>query len=82
MTHVQEAFAVSIPEAGRLLGFSPSRIDRLAASDPTFPRLRKVGRASRFDPRELHEWYDVQTVSSRESVSGDFRKPFIPGARR
>jgi excisionase family DNA binding protein len=63
MTHVLKVFGVTIAEAARLLGVSPSHIYRLIASDPTFPKLRKVGRASRLDPQELREWYDAQLVS-------------------
>ena len=52
--------ALSVAEAARLLGVSPSHIYRLMASDHTFPKLRKVGGASRIDPRELREWFDAQ----------------------
>jgi len=65
MTHVLKVFGVTVAEAARLLGVSPSHIYRLIASDPTFPKLRKVGRASRLDPQELREWYDAQTIARK-----------------
>ena len=71
MTHVLRVFGVTVAEAARLLGVSPSHVYRLIASDPTFPKLRKVGRASRLDPQELREWYDAQCVMRRPRVSED-----------
>ena len=67
MTHVLKIFGVTVAEAARLLGVSPSHIYRLIASDPTFPKLRKVGRASRLDPQELREWFDSQLRPRRSS---------------
>jgi excisionase family DNA binding protein len=68
MTHALEAFGVSVQQAARLLGVSPSHVYRLAAKDPTFPRYRRVGGGTRFDPRELREWFDAQRIERRPKL--------------
>ena len=80
MTHVLKVFGVTVAEAARLLGVSPSHIYRLIASNPTFPKLRKVGRASRLDPQELREWFDAQSLS-RPSALRRESKPVRPNSR-
>ena len=74
MNTALEVFGVSVQEAARLLGVSPSHVYRLAATDPTFPKLRKVGRASRYDPHEVREWFDAQRVGPKSTRSMVGRK--------
>lgn len=65
MNAALEVFGISVQDVARLLGVSPSHVYRLEATDPTFPRRRKVGRASRYDPREVRDWFDAQRVEGR-----------------
>jgi predicted DNA-binding transcriptional regulator AlpA len=53
-----EVFGISGQEVARLLGVSVSHVYRLGATDKTFPKPRKVGRATRYDPREVRAWFD------------------------
>ena len=47
-----EVFGISVQEVARLLGVSISHVYRVGATDETFPKPRKVGRATRRrDPR-------------------------------
>ena len=62
MNEAPEVFGISVQEVARLLGVSVSHVYRLAAADETFPKSRKVGRATRFDPREVRAWFDAQRV--------------------
>jgi predicted DNA-binding transcriptional regulator AlpA len=62
MTQPVEVIGVSVDEAARLFGVSRSHIYRLDAKDPTFPDRRYVGGASRYDLRELREWFDAQRI--------------------
>ena len=86
MAHALAVFGVSVPEAARLLGVSVSHVYRLAASDPSFPQIGKVGRASRYDPQELRESYDAQILSrhsghrTRSRTSGLMFRDGISGS--
>jgi len=58
-----EVFGISVQEVARLLGVSVSHVYRLGATERRkFPRPRRVGRARRYDPREVREWFDAQVV--------------------
>ena len=65
MNAALEVFGISVQEVARLLGVSVSHVYRLAATDETFPKPRKVGRATRYDPREVRAWFDAQRVEGR-----------------
>lgn len=65
MNAALEVFGISIQEVARLLGVSVSHVYRLGATDETFPKPRMVGRARRYDPREVREWFDAQRVNGR-----------------
>ncbi len=60
-----EVFGISVQEVARLLGVSVSHVYRVGATDETFPKPRKVGRATRYDPREVRAWFDSQRVQGR-----------------
>ena len=65
MNAALEVFGISVQEVARLLGVSVSHVYRLGATDETFPKPRMVGRARRYDPREVREWFDAQRVNGR-----------------
>ena len=68
MTQPLEVIGVSVDEAARIFGVSRSHIYRLEARDPTFPNRRYVGKASRYDLRELREWFDAQRIERRPKL--------------
>ena len=65
MNAALEVFGISVQEVARLLGVSVSHVYRLGATDETFPKPRMVGRARRYDPREVRAWFDAQRVEGR-----------------
>ncbi len=74
MTQPPEVFGISIAEVARLLGVSESHVHRLSASDPSFPKKRKVGGATRYDPLEIRAWFDAQRVEGRSARMADKKK--------
>jgi len=71
-------FGVSVRKAAPLLGVSPSHLDRLDASDPSFPRQVKVAGASRHFPRELRGWFDEQRVEeSAARIAPERKRPRV-----
>jgi predicted DNA-binding transcriptional regulator AlpA len=62
MNAALEVFGISVQEFARLLGVHVSHVYRLGATDETLPKSRKVGRATRYDPREMRAWFDAQRV--------------------
>ena len=65
MNAALEVFGISVKEVARRLGVSVSHIYGLAATDETFPKPRKVGRATRYDRRDVRTWFDTTRVEGR-----------------
>ncbi len=51
-----DAIFISIKQATHLLSMSRSNIYNRVKSDPKFPRLRRIGKLSRFVRDELVDW--------------------------
>jgi predicted DNA-binding transcriptional regulator AlpA len=55
------ALAISVASAASRLGLSRASVYRLAKDDPTFPKIRRLGkRAARIKLAELSAWLDAQ----------------------
>lgn len=53
--------AISVASAARRLGLSRATVYRLAKDDPTFPKIRRLGkRAARIKFDDLTAWLDAQ----------------------
>ena len=65
MNAVLEVLGVSVQEFARLLRVSVSQVYRIGGSDETFPKPRKIDRATRYDRREVRAWFDAQRVDVR-----------------
>lgn len=51
--------AISVASAARMLGLSRASVYRLAKDDPTFPKVRRIGkRAARIRLADLTAWLD------------------------
>jgi predicted DNA-binding transcriptional regulator AlpA len=74
MNAALEVLGISVQEVAQLLGVSVSRVYRLGATDETFPKPRKVGRARRHDPREVRAWFDAQLVEGKAVRTAAERK--------
>lgn len=58
-----DAIFVSIKQATHLLAMSRSNIYSRIKTDPTFPKLRRVGKLSRFMRDELVVWATSQPLA-------------------
>ena len=65
MNAVLEVLGISVQEFARLLRVSVSQVYRIGGSDETFPKPRKIDRATRYDRREVRAWFDAQRVDVR-----------------
>lgn len=59
-----DAIFVSIRQATHLLSMSRSNIYSRIKTDPTFPRLRRIGKLSRFMHAELVAWATSQPLAN------------------
>lgn len=74
MNATLEVFGISVQEVARLLGVSVSHVYRLGATDETFPKSRMVGRARRYDPRDVRVRFDTKRVEGRAARHAVGRK--------
>jgi len=74
MNSALEVFGISVQEVARLLGVSVSHVYRLGTADEAFPKPRMIGRARRYDPREVRAWFDAQRVEGTAVRHGAGRK--------
>lgn len=58
-----EVIAVTVEQAAALIGISRTLFYRLARTDPTFPPIVKVGRASRILVKDLQRWMAAQAMA-------------------
>jgi excisionase family DNA binding protein len=57
--------AISVASAARRLGLSRASVYRLVKDDPTFPKIRRLGkRAARIKLDDLTAWLDAQRGGS------------------
>lgn len=55
-----EVLTVSVPRAAALLGISRTLYYKLVRTHPEFPRIIKIGRASRVLVGDLRRWVELQ----------------------
>lgn len=53
---------ISIDEAAEMLGISRSHLYEIIRSDPTFPQVIKLGRASRIELAALVDWIRARSI--------------------
>jgi predicted DNA-binding transcriptional regulator AlpA len=51
---------IALPEVLGIIGCKKSTLYRLLQRDPTFPRMVKIGRATRLHEGALRRWVDEQ----------------------